>query len=77
MTITDIKNIEFPNITLSFADGLIATINMEDYFLGVNKPLIRKILGDEAAFNTVVLESGSLLWYGVGIDPDDVYEYAS
>jgi hypothetical protein len=76
MTITDIKSIKFPSITLAFADGLVATINMEEYFSGIKKPLIRKILGDEAAFNTVVLESGSLLWYGVGIDPDELYEYA-
>jgi len=77
-TVTKINKVEFPNITVTFDDGLISTINMVDYFSGVvDRPaVIKKILKNETSFNTVTLDFGALLWYKVGFDPDEMYEYA-
>ena len=75
-TIVKINKIKFPNITITFDDGLVSTINMVDYFSDVDRPLVKKILKNEASFNTVTLDFGALLWYKVGFDPDEMYEYA-
>lgn len=75
MTVVEIKEINYPSITIVFDNGTISTIDMVDYFSEVDNPLIEKILKNEASFNTVSVEFGALVWYDVGFNPDEMFEW--
>lgn len=75
MTIVKLGKCEYPNIEVEFSNGTIANLDISKLLEKIsNKALLHRILNPNG-FKTVKLESGTLVWFGVGFNPDEIWDF--
>jgi hypothetical protein len=75
MTIVKIINCDYPNIEVQFSNGTVAILDISNLLKDIsNTTLLKRILNPNS-FNTVKLESGTLVWFGVGFNPDEIWDF--
>lgn len=75
MTIVKILSKKYPYIEVEFSNGVVTSLDIGILLKNINKAMFKKIMDDPHNFDTVILESGTLTWFGVGFDPDEIWEY--